>query len=119
MRTRTPAILEIVALNSSRKLLGLHGESFLRFSHINFVSTLRSSLAHQRRLGGKVVRADEHSVPYAGLYIVPAGHCTLEQAQTILERADFLDYVRQHGVPTTGNSYRISSKLVENYRFDF
>ena len=67
----------------------------------------------------KVVQADNQSIPYAGLYIVPTGHYTLAQAQAILERADFLDYVKQHGVPTTGNSYRISSKLVENYRFDF
>jgi hypothetical protein len=67
----------------------------------------------------KVVQADNQSIPYAGLYVVPTGHYTLAQAQAILERADFLDYVKQHGVPTTGNSYRISSKLVENYRFDF
>lgn len=65
------------------------------------------------------VLADEDSIPYAGLYIVPIGKYTLEQAQAILQQTDFLNYVKQHGVPTTKNSYRISSKLVENYRFDF
>ena len=84
-------------------------------SHINCQKLIISNV-----ITGHVntVLADENSIPYAGLYIVPIGNYTLEQAQAILQQSDFLVYVKQHGVPTTGNSYRISSKLVENYRFE-
>lgn len=85
-------------------------------SHLNSEKLVISNV-----ISGKIqiVLADENTIPYAGLYIVPIGNYTLAQAQDILKQTDFLNYVKQHGVPTTGNSYRISSKLVEDYRFDF
>lgn len=63
----------------------------------------------------KIVEADENSIPYAGLYITAKGNLPLSRAKEILEQIDFLSYVKQHGVPTVNNSYRISKKIIEAY----
>ena len=66
----------------------------------------------------RVITADENAVPFAGLYIAAKGDLSLERAVEILQQEDFLLYVKQHGVPTTKNSYRISKKILDAYSFD-
>lgn len=66
----------------------------------------------------RVVTADKNSIPFAGLYITTKGKLSLQKAVEILQQEDFLLYVRQHGVPTTKNSYRISKKILDAYSFD-
>lgn len=68
----------------------------------------------------KVYRAKNMSVPYAGYFVkkVKNGKYSLFVAKKILESKDFYEYVKEHGTPTTTNSYRISVKEIENYRFD-
>lgn len=56
-------------------------------------------------------------VPYAGLYIVRIGSLNLHDALDILSSDDFMQYIKQYGVPTVENSYRISKKIIENYTF--
>lgn len=63
----------------------------------------------------KIVEASEDAVPYAGLYVTTKGNLSLGCAKEILEQPDFLAYVKQHGVPTAKNSYRISKKIIEAY----
>jgi len=66
----------------------------------------------------RVAFADEYSIPFAGLYITPKAHLSLNRAAEILQRDDFRLYVKQHGVPTANNSYRISKKILDAYTFD-
>ena len=65
----------------------------------------------------RIAIADETTVPYAGLYITPKGNLSLEQAVKILQQDDFKLYVKQHGVPTTNHSYRISKRIIDAYSF--
>lgn len=55
-------------------------------------------------------------IPYAGYFIKPKneGH-SLEEAKSILESDAFLNYIRNHGTPTTADSYRLSVKEILNY----
>lgn len=66
----------------------------------------------------KVAVADENSIPFAGLYITSKGILPLDRAINILQQEDFMLYVKQHGVPTANNSYRISKKILDAYVFD-
>lgn len=59
----------------------------------------------------------EEAVPYAGYYIRQREDVSLEVAKKILESADFMDYIRRCGTPTTGESYRVSVKDIEAYTF--
>ena len=63
----------------------------------------------------KIAEVNENAIPYAGLYITPKGNLPLGHAKTVLEQTDFLTYVKQYGVPTVNNSYRISKKIIEAY----
>lgn len=65
----------------------------------------------------RIAIADENTVPFAGLYITPKGNLSLAQAIEILQQDDFKLYAKQHGVPTTNNSYRISKKIIDAYSF--
>lgn len=59
-------------------------------------------------------------IPYAGMYIVPAKNnskFTLYDAKRILESRDFMQYVLDVGIHINGNSLRITSKDIADYRF--
>lgn len=66
----------------------------------------------------KIEYAGAEEIPYAGLYVVQKEKIPLVRAKEILEREDFLSYVKQYGVPTAENSYRISKKIIEDYTFE-
>jgi len=66
----------------------------------------------------RVAIADETTIPFAGLYITQAANLSLDKAAEILQQEDFKLYVKQHGVPTANNSYRISKKILDAYAFD-
>ena len=66
----------------------------------------------------RVATADEKAIPFAGLYITSKGELPLQKAAEILQREDFKLYVKQYGVPTVKNSYRISKKILDAYSFD-
>lgn len=85
-------------------------------SHLNCEKLVMSTIV-SGRLKLEYVGNDE--IPYAGLYIVQKGKMPLKKAVEILEQEDFLRYVKQYGVPTAENSYRISKKIIEGYSFDF
>lgn len=66
----------------------------------------------------RIAIADENTIPFAGLYITQKSDLPLARAIEILQQEDFKLYVKQHGVPTTKNSYRISKKILDAYSFD-
>lgn len=68
-----------------------------------------------------VYRLTRECIPYAGMYIVRCegnNEYTLEDATRILESRDFRQYVLDVGIHISGSSLRITSKDVEDYRFE-
>lgn len=60
-------------------------------------------------------------IPYAGMYIVPRENnegYTFEDAIRILRNDEFKQYVEDIGIHISGSSVRITSKDVEDYRFE-
>lgn len=66
----------------------------------------------------KIIEAGKGAVPYAGYVITAISQYDLDIAKKILESEDFINYVKEHGTPTTKTSYRISAKEIENYTID-
>lgn len=90
----------------SQALLHLNQEKLL-------ISTLITGQA-------KVYLLNKETIPTSGLYIVPVNkqtQYTLNQAKIILESAEFLEYAQAIGVISNGNSYRISPKDINEFRF--
>lgn len=58
------------------------------------------------------------TVPYSGMYVVPKKGYTLQQAERILESADFFAYIKDIGINASGGSYRISPRDVCDYMFE-
>lgn len=68
-----------------------------------------------------VYRLNRACIPYAGMYIVRCegnNKYTLEDAVRILESRAFRQYVLDVGIHISGSSLRITSKDVEDYRFE-
>lgn len=68
-----------------------------------------------------VYRLARECIPYAGMYIVRRednNEYTLEDAVRILESRNFRQYVLDVGIHISGSSLRITSKDVEDYRFE-
>jgi tRNA1(Val) A37 N6-methylase TrmN6 len=68
----------------------------------------------------KVVRVydlDSSVVPYSGIYIIPRENSSLDDAKLILQTKRFYEYLLTKGVKVSGDSIRISSKDVEEYRY--
>lgn len=68
----------------------------------------------------KVVRVyelDSSVVPYSGIYIVSRDNASLDDAKLILQTKRFYEYLLTKGVKVSGDSIRISSKDVEEYRY--
>lgn len=68
-----------------------------------------------------VYRLTRECIPYAGMYIVRCegnNEYTLDDAIRILQSRDFRQYVLDVGIHISGSSLRITSKDVEDYRFE-
>lgn len=68
-----------------------------------------------------VYKLARNCIPYAGMYIVKYednNEYTLEDAIRILESRAFRQYVLDVGIHISGSSLRITSKDVEDYRFE-
>lgn len=66
-----------------------------------------------------VCKAAADEIPFAGYFVKCTKNTTLtlENAKEILESADFLEYVKAYGTPTTPTSYRISVNDIKEYKF--
>lgn len=65
-----------------------------------------------------VYKLCEKSIPYAGMYIVPKSEeYTLDDGIRILQEDRFYMYAKDIGIHINGNSVRITSKDIENFRF--
>ena len=58
-------------------------------------------------------------IPTSGLYIISRSKYSLEMAQKILESPKFFEYVKNIGVISNGNSFRISPKDINDYHFPY
>lgn len=59
-------------------------------------------------------------IPYAGMYITMQSNIekfTFDDARKILMSDEFMQYVKNVGIPISGNSLRITSKDIANFRF--
>lgn len=82
--------------------------------HLNCEKLLMSTIiTHKVR----VYKLDTETIPYSGLYIIPKKSLSLDTASTILKSQHFYDYLLSKGIKERGESIRISSKDVEEYKF--
>ena len=65
----------------------------------------------------KLYQLDNNTIPYSGIYIVPRGNASLDDAKLILQTERFYNYLHTKGVNVSGESIRISSRDVEEYRY--
>ena len=65
-----------------------------------------------------VYKLSDETIPYAGMYLVPkTDEYTLDEGIEILQQDEFYIYAQDIGIHINGNSVRITSKDIENYRF--
>lgn len=65
-----------------------------------------------------VYHLERKCIPYGGMYIIPQKEeMSLEDGVRILESDEFMEYVRNVGIHISGNSLRITSKDIMNFRF--
>ncbi len=66
----------------------------------------------------KVYKLSKNMIPYSGIYIVPISDMSLNKAKKVLESKDFYKYIKSVGINASGDSFRITSKDINNYYFD-
>lgn len=109
-----------VALDNRQSDKGINWFEYGRsqaLMHLNQEKLLISTLITGE---AKIYLLERETIPTSGLYIVPKGNqnqYTLEQAKVLLESDLFLEYVKSIGVISNGNSYRISPKDINEFRF--
>lgn len=64
----------------------------------------------------KVYVLSSETIPYSGIYIT-SDEDNLNKAKKVLESKEFLKYVKDIGINASGESIRITSKDINNYRF--
>ena len=65
-----------------------------------------------------VYKIDKETIPYAGMYIIPkTGKYSIDEGIDILMQETFFRYAQNIGIHINGNSVRITSKDIEEYRF--
>lgn len=67
----------------------------------------------------KTYIAEKDAIPYAGYFITvnPDTDMTLQDAKDVLESAQFYQYVKEVGTPTTISSYRVSVHDISDFMF--
>ena len=65
----------------------------------------------------KVYELEKDVIPYSGIYIIPRNEDSLDDARLILQTQRFYNYLLTKGVKVSGDSIRISSKDIEEYRY--
>lgn len=83
-------------------------------AHLNCKKLLMSTIITRKV---RIYKLDSKTIPYSGLYIIPKNTLSLDSAVTILQSQHFYDYLLSKGVKERGESIRISSKDIEEYKF--
>lgn len=65
-----------------------------------------------------VYKLSKETIPYSGIYIVPILDMPLDKAKHILESRRFFEYIKSVGINASGDSFRITSKDINDYYFD-
>lgn len=101
--------------NSDKSALWFEYGRSQALTHLNNCKLLMSTIITDKV---EVYSLDEKTIPYSGIYITQLQEdFTLEYAEQILRSKDFLEYVKQIGIPVSGTSIRITCNDVNNYRF--
>lgn len=82
--------------------------------HINQKKLLLSTIITK---SVKVYELESDVIPYSGIYIVSKDSTPLDEARRILETNRFYNYLLTKGVKVSGDSIRISSRDIEEYRY--
>lgn len=82
--------------------------------HINQKKLLFSTIITKKV---RIYELDADIVPYSGIYVIPKDTGSLDEARLILQSKRFYNYLLAKGVKVSGDSIRISSKDVEEYRY--
>ena len=69
-------------------------------------------------LNFKTFLCQTNTVPVAGYYAVTKEASSLEILQKILSSKEFKEYIVNNGTPVSNKSYRLSTKLIEDFVFD-
>ena len=83
--------------------------------HLNQKKLMLSSIVTNEVI---VYELDKEEIPYSGVYIIPKANKTLKEAVKILKSEEFYKYLLGIGIHVSGDSIRISSKDIENYKFE-
>lgn len=84
-------------------------------AHLNQEKLMISSIVTNQVF---VYDLKKEEIPYSGIYIIPKADKTLHEAKGILSSKEFYNYLMGIGIRLSGDSVRISSKDIENYRFE-
>ena len=84
-------------------------------SHLNQKKLMLSSIITNEVI---VYELEKDEIPYSGVYIIPKANKSLKEAIKILKSEEFYKYLLGIGIPVSGDSIRISSKDIENYKFE-
>lgn len=84
-------------------------------AHLNQRKLMLSSIVTNEVV---VYELDKEEIPYSGVYIIPKANKSLKEAVKILKSEEFYKYLLGIGIPVSGDSIRISSKDIENYKFE-
>lgn len=82
--------------------------------HLNCEKLLLSTIVTKKV---RVYYLDKTTIPYSGLYIIPKNQESLSNAELILKTERFYQYLVSKGVKVSGDSIRISSKDIEDYKY--
>ena len=82
--------------------------------HLNCEKLLLSTIITKKI---RVYYLDKTTIPYSGLYIIPKNQEPLSNAELVLKTERFYQYLVSKGVKVSGDSIRISSKDIEDYKY--
>lgn len=85
-------------------------------AHLNQEKLLLSTVVTNQV---ELYQLDKETIPYSGIYITikEGSDFTLNDARTILESAQFMEYVKKVGISVSGKSVRITCKDISNFEF--
>ncbi len=83
-------------------------------SHLSCDKLLMSSIITRTVI---IYKLNEKDIPYSGIFITAKKNISLESAILILRTKRFYRYLVSKGIKVSGDSIRISSKDIEEYRY--
>lgn len=83
-------------------------------SHLNCEKLLLSSIITKAVI---IYKLSAEEIPYSGIFITAKQNVSLDSAILILQTKRFYSYLISKGIKVSGDSIRISTKDLEEYRY--